>query len=348
MPISVVIPTCDRKSRLLSLLDNLDHSTHPLLEIIVVDSGSDPLVPSDYAEYKNLNVRYMEAAQSVCVQRNTGIREAGADWIFLCDDDIEVPAGYLRQLMDHILLHPEAGAVSGLVLQKENNRWQGGYPLRSSMELLWKFIFQLSIWGEIDCGNRNVFIRRIKSYYRRKGNHISKAGWPVITDFSGDYFVSPVYGLGASLVKKEWLVFSPYDEVLDRHGIGDNYGVAMGFPAVGVHVLNNAVVYHHHEPANRLQQPLQYFRRVLALDYFIKTKRAPEPVTRRWLIWSLTGNFLATILWGDHIMLRSNFLAIRSTLFGWNPYYKAARSNDRIIEPMLTKNSLFLKNNRRP
>src|SRR6185295_17891110 len=97
------------------------------------------------------------------------------------------------------------------------------------------------------------------------------AGWPVITDFSGDFFITPVYGLGASVVGREWLLLSPYEELLDRHGIGDNYGVAMSFPVTGIHVLNNAFVYHHQEPANRLQRPLQYLRRVFALDYFIRT-----------------------------------------------------------------------------
>jgi hypothetical protein len=64
----------------------------------------------------------------------------------------------------------------------------------------------------------------------RKGNHISKAGWPVISDFSGDYFKTPLYSLGASLVRRDWLLRSPFDEVLDRHGIGEHYGVIAGFP----------------------------------------------------------------------------------------------------------------------
>jgi hypothetical protein len=42
-------------------------------------------------------------------------------------------------------------------------------------------------------------------------------------------------------VRRQWLIRSPFDEVLDPHGIGDNYGVAFGFPSK-IHVLNSAWV----------------------------------------------------------------------------------------------------------
>lgn len=269
MQISVVIPTCNRRKRLLLLLQHLDHSSYPLLEVIIVDSGEDLLESSDYTGFKNLAIVYLRSEKSVCIQRNLGIKRAAGDWIFLCDDDIEVPVDYLDKIAQHATLHQDAGAISGLVLQKENNEWRSSYPIHSALKLWWKFIFQQSVWGEIACKRKNILIRKIEKFYQRKGNHISKAGWPVITDFSGDYFLCPVYGLGASVVKKEWLLQSMYAEVLDKHGIGDNYGVAMNFPAK-IHVLNGAFTYHHQEPVNRLQRPLQYFRRVLALDYFVK------------------------------------------------------------------------------
>jgi len=199
--ISAVIPTCNRKRSLMTLLDSLDHSIYPILEVIIVDSGDDPLVSEDYAAFSRLPIRYMRSERSVCIQRNLGIREARTPLIFLCDDDMEVPADYLQRLVKHLEAHPEAGAVSGLVLQKEKGVWQAGYPVRSASELVRKFIFQHGIWGEIECPD-NFLLRRIKHYYQRKGNHISRAGWPVITHFSGDYFTTPVYTLCASLVKK--------------------------------------------------------------------------------------------------------------------------------------------------
>src|SRR6185436_1307533 len=102
MQISVVIPTVDRKSRLLSLLASLDRSTYPIYEVIIVDSGNDKLAPEGYSTIKNFPIYYLSSEKSVCIQRNTGIKQAKSEWIFLCDDDIEIPADYLQKLSIYI------------------------------------------------------------------------------------------------------------------------------------------------------------------------------------------------------------------------------------------------------
>jgi len=332
--ISTVIPTCNRKPALLTLLKSLDRSLFPLSEVIIVDSGEDRLVPAEYNIFKNLNIRYLGAEKSVCIQRNLGIREARSPWIFLCDDDVEMPPDYLQHLVSHVARHEEAGAVSGLFMQKDDGGWSAKYPERSARSLFLKFIFQLGLWGGIDCPDKNILIKKIKKHYLRKGNHLSKAGWPVIVDITGDHFTTPTYTLGASLVKRDWLIASPYDEVLDRHGIGDNYGVILGFPTPSVRVLNNAYVYHHQEPANRLQRPYQYFRRVLAIDYFIRAK--PKPLHRKkgWILWSLAGNMLAFIRARDWRMVRSSFKAIWLIALDRNPYALAAKAKKKVTEPL--------------
>ena len=335
MQISVVIPTADRKKRLLSLLENLDRSTYPIREVIIVDSGNDRLVPAEYSAIKNFPICYIASERSVCIQRNIGIKQAKSEWVLLCDDDIEIPVDYLQKLSAHINNHPDTGAVSGLWLQKNGNVWTASYSETSAKQLIWKYIFGLSIWGPITCSINNFAIRKIKQSYQRKGNHITKAGWPVITDLSGDHFFAPVYSLGASLVKKEWLLHSPFDEVLDPHGIGENYGVITSFPINGIHVLNNTCVYHQQETTNRLMQPLQYFRRVLALDYFIKTKKAMLHVKKSWLVWSLIGNGIGFLFSGNRKMSDANFKSIIRITVCQNPYYEAAKKKQKVIEPNL-------------
>ena len=334
MQISVVIPTCDRKQRLLSLLHHLEQSSYPVYEVIIVDSGNDKLFPADYEVFKNISIRYLESEKSVCIQRNTGIANARAPWIFLCDDDIEPPKDYLEKIVTHISNHPEAVAVSGVWMQQEKGQWVSEYPVRSTRELAWKYIFQLSIWGTIDCKN-NFISRGLKKYYSRKGNHITKAGWPVITDFSGPYFTTPLYSLGASVVKKEWLQRFPYDEVLDSHGIGDNYGVAINFPHGGIRGGNSTFVHHHREPLNRLQKPLQYFRRSLALDYFIRTNKNLQHVKKRWLVWSLMGNLISFILAGQRLIVKTSLKLIWKLALNKNPYYEASKRNQKLIKPVL-------------
>jgi len=335
MQISVVIPTCNRKARLLSLLNNLDQSVLAVHEVVIADSGDDNLSPEALTRFSNLHIQCIKTDKSVCIQRNAAIQKAVSEWIFLCDDDIEVPADYLQKLVSHVSAYPEVGAVSGLWLEKENNTWIATHPENSTRQLFWKFIFNLSIWGPVNCSSNNLLVKKIKQYYNRKGNHITKAGWPVITDFSGDHFFTPVYSLGASLIRKELLLRSPFDEVLDRHGIGDNYGVIADLPGGAIRVINNAFVYHHHETTNRLMRPLQYYRRVLALDYFIQTKKTIQHAKRSWLLWSLTGNFISFLFSGSKEMIGANFKSMLRIATGRNPYYKAAKKKQKVIEPVL-------------
>lgn len=332
MNISVVIPTYNRKRNLVALLNNLNNSTQPVDEVIIVDAGSEWLTNTDYP---NLNIQHLSSIPSVCVQRNMGIRAARSEWIFLCDDDIEVPADYLQKITAYIQQHREAGAVSGQVLQQENGNWTATYPVYSAKQLIIRYIFGLGIWGEIRCTSGNFFIKRIKRYYVRKGNHIARSGWPVITDFSGENFTVPVFGLGASVIRKNWLEHSPYDERLDKYGIGDNYGVSIGFPGTGIHVLNNAFVYHHQEQMNRLQHPLQYYRRALALDYFIRTKKELKNVRRISFAWSLFGNILVFLFSRNWLMVDAAKKTFFRVVFRKNPYAEGAASNKTIIEPKL-------------
>ncbi len=335
MEVSVVIPTCNRKQRLLSLLEDLNRSVYPLKEVIIVDSGEQQLDAAEYSRFGNLPVQVVRSEKSVCLQRNLGIGMAKGDWIFLCDDDMEVPPEYILKLALHSRLYPAVGAISGLVMQKLGNEWTADYPVRSVAMLYWSFFFKVSLWGKIQCNTGRGPGGRVVNYFSRKGNHISKAGWPVLTDFSGEFFITPLYGLGASLVRKEWLLLSPFDEVLDRYGIGDNYGVCLGFAGRNIHVVNDARVYHHHEQVNRLQRPLQYFRRALALDYFRLTGRTPGYVKKSWLLWSLSGNFFSFLFVRDHTMWRPALKTLWVILLGRNPYYRAAKEGRKVEEPLL-------------
>lgn len=306
--------------------------SYPVEEVIIIDSGEDRLDKSQYEHFSNLHVQYMLSAKSVCLQRNLGIRIARSPWIFICDDDIEVAPDYLNILSNHLNIHPECGAVSGVWLQIEKNQWTATYAVHSAGNLLMKYIFQQGIWGEISCRSNNFFIQRIKKYYSRKGNHISKAGWPVNTVFTGEFFKCPVYSLGASLVRRDWLLQSPYDEVLGQYGIGDNYGVILGFPYPVVHVVNKTSVYHHREPTNRLKSSLQYYRRVMALDYFRRIKRKPDHVSKFWLLWSLAGNCINFFLARQWSMTKNSIKAIVLIFFNCNPYIRSKAKNEILVD----------------
>ncbi len=317
MEVSVVVPTCNRPERLRALLENLARSTLPPREVIVVDASDAKLGPTAFGGLDPLRVVYLEAAPSVCAQRNAGIRRASSPWIFLCDDDVEVPPDTLARLAAHAEAHPAAGAVSALFLERQPSGWSAAFPETSALVVAWKTLFALGMWGPVRA--RGPLGRALAARQRRRGNRIAASGWPVITEMEGPFFRTPIYTLGAALVRRDWLLASPFDESLDSHGLGDNYGVALGFPAEGIHVVNDAPVYHHRAEANRLGDGVAQERRMLALDYLIHA-RGIDGVSSANFLWSLAGAGVLHAASGNGTAARAMFRAFGRVATGRNPY----------------------------
>lgn len=325
--VSVVIPTCNRRDSLERLLDSLAQSHGSLAEVIVVDS-SDQYPTMSFDKWPTLKVLYLRSEKSVCMQRNFGIQQAKSEWVFLCDDDIEVPKEYLPGLIEHISSHPHAGAVTGIVLQKEGEVWKSEYPLVTQSGLVMNQIFGLGMWGDIQV--RGMFAKRARSL----GNRVTRAGWPVIISLSGQIVRTPIYGLGAAMVRKDWLLKSPYDEVLDPSGIGDNYGVAMGFPD-DIIVVPGLHVFHHRSEVNRTDPALSYYRRILALGYFISIGLKKSHVSTGMYTWSLIGNLLMMAKRGEMKKFKATWRALLFSLMGNNPYLLGRKMNLKRVAPVL-------------
>jgi glycosyltransferase involved in cell wall biosynthesis len=334
LKISAVVPTYNRKSSLMRLLKSLNESKFLLKEVIIVDAGNQRLTEQELFIFDRLSIKYFFEIPSVCIQRNRGIGEASGDWIFLCDDDMEMPDNYLENIVKHIDTHDQVEAVSGLVLQKEYGKWTHHYPVTSTIDLLLRFIFQLSIWGEIQVKAKNCILNYIKKFYLKKGNHLSRAGWPVVTNFSGTYFETPYYGIGASVIKKNVLRDFPYDDVLDPRGIGDNFGVATSL-GKEIHVMTGNVIYHHRSSAESSNELISYYRRTLALHYFLKTKARLKHVNILWFMWSVLGNFTISFFSGNFLKAGASIRLLALITAGRNPYILGKKMNKKIIQPQL-------------
>lgn len=340
MNITAVIPTRNRIPQLETALNSLLSQSRQPDEIIVVDSSDNKELLNELKlRMRHSKIRWIDSAVSVCIQRNSGIERASGDWIFLCDDDIEVAPGHLEVLEKYVAETPGCHVVCGRLLQLEQGEWVDRYPVRSFGELLWRFVFQLPIWGDVDGAKAPFFLRPLyallKKFYAMKGNTLTLAGWPLITQWNADVFQTRVYSLGASLINREWLLRSRYDEVLDQHGIGDNYGVALNFPGNRpIHVLNSTYAYHHREKANRIDQPVTYYRRILSLHYFLKRCNKFSALTAAAFVWSLIGNAISFYLTGNRHLSRVTLKAVRLILFGKNPYYAGFLTGKKLIQPV--------------
>lgn len=337
MTISAVIPTRNRAVHLAKTLRSLLAQTRPPNEILVIDSSDDKLqIENLRREFTGNSVRWFDAPVSVCIQRNIGISNAVGDWIFLCDDDVELEAAYISILESYVVVTKGCSAVAGKLLQLESGKWIDRYPVKSFGELCWRFLFQLSIWGDIDQVKVNrlfgFFFRQIKRFYEKRGNTLSLAGWPLVTQWDEEPFVTTFFSLGANLIRKEWLKHG-YDEVLDPYGIGDNYGVALNFPSPRqIHVVGSARAYHHRVQQNRLDGLTAYFRRVLALHYFMRQKKTGF-LTMVLFIWSLAGNSVAALSRRDLRMFHVSLRSMAVILFSSNPYWIAHLKKQKTIQP---------------
>jgi glycosyltransferase involved in cell wall biosynthesis len=330
--VSVVVPTRNRPASLSRLLGALARQTRRPDEVIVVDASDDPASAEALARsHPGLAITTLAMAPGVCAQRNAGIRRATGSHVLICDDDIEPPPEYLASLTSYVRDHLDAGAVSGVLREAEGEgRFSTGLPVPSLRHLCFAWLFQLTVWADVEAARAGPLGRAplaaLRRWYRGRGNTWSLAGWPLVTQRDRTILHTATYGLGASLVRRDWLLASPFDERLGAHGIGDNYGVALGFPgAAPVAVLLDLPVLHHRERENRPTGADVFFRRALALDYFLRTSPRFRPSARLWLAWSLLGQALVFAARGPRDRLPRALRAAAMVLSGSNPLL-AARS----------------------
>lgn len=319
LTISAVIPTRNRPESLERVLRALASQTRLPDEVLVVDSSDEALDEAALqALCSVLSVSYQHTPPGVCAQRNIGIRAATGSHVLLVDDDIEPSCDYIETLTRYLEAHPDRGAVTGIIDERGGSRDDPvAFAVPSLRHLLFSFVFQLNVMADVESA-RSTWITApplaaLKWWYRRRGNSWTLAGWPLLTQVgqrppsTGTAIPVAIYTLGAALVRRDWLLDAPYEERLSAHGIGDNYGVAIGFPGeLPVSLLTDLPIVHHRASENRLDHAEAYFQRVLALDYFVRRSDRFPRSTPAWLAWSLLGNAgLFTLRGRRELALRS-------------------------------------------
>jgi glycosyltransferase involved in cell wall biosynthesis len=329
--ISVVVPTRNRTESLGRVLRALAAQTRPATEVIVVDASDEPARGDGLsASHPGIQVAVIESRPNVCAQRNAGIRAARGEWVLLCDDDIEPPADYLQRLGDHVATVPTCGIVTGVLEERDAaGRFSHGFSPPSLRHLLFAFVFQTSVFSDVEGLRFGALTRPVgrllTGWYRRRGNAWTLAGWPLLTQTRGEVIEATSYGLGAALVRRDWLLEAPFDERLGPHGIGDNYGVALRLHHRGrIAILSDLPVRHHQESVNRLGELDATYARALALDHFLRETDRFGRIHRLALAWSLVGQTSLLALRGRTDAARRTAAALVVVATGRNPLRRAA------------------------
>lgn len=337
--ISIVIPTCNRLTSLLRLIESINEQTIVPNELIIVDSSSPPINREDISCV--FPVVFINETPSVCIQRNTGIRHAKGDHILLCDDDVTLPVNYLGVLTQFLIERPDEGAVSGLWAQMESDgQWHKTYPLSSVFHVFFNYLFGLSVWGEIDSEEAPLkmkgLLSTVKKRYRKLGNSLSKGGWPINTSFDKPNFQVEVSSLGVALVRRDWLLNAAFEEVLDPYGIGDNYGVCLSFPkGKKLNMIFDLDVRHYQSQQNRLKRTIAFYRRTLALHFFLHTLDRFNVRNRIWFKWSLVGQLILSIKSLNILKIKACIKLIALGILIKNPYLEGKKKGKRVVIPKL-------------
>ncbi len=294
--VSVVIPTYRRIENLIRLLKSIASQTSVPKEIIIVAAGYHKKQLEQELSSFNLPISLVFSEPSVCHQRNIGISLATSEYIQLCDDDIVIPENYIEKLSAYLYDNEKVNIVTGIeTVQDSELNWHPFSQQISFFGLLYKYIFGLSVWSDLSQKTTKNFVyKKLISYYLKRGNTISKAGWPVLINLSENETTADVYGLGCAMFRGNVLKKNPYNENLGQHGIGDNYDLAFRInkQTGRIHILKTSAYKHFKVQSNRLPAAKQYYNRTKALLDCIRRLPVFDFSSKICFLWSLIGNGL--------------------------------------------------------
>ena len=324
--ISIIIPTRNRVDSLLRALHSVTNQTRKPKEIIIVDSSDVPLNCDLFGtNLKLLDIQIYHTHPSVCYQRNFGIQKSTSDYTLLLDDDIELSENYVEILLNHLEANETETLCSGLILENRKGAWTYCEEKKSLLGIYMAAVFGLSVG--FDCYESkfsNHFMSKwIIDTFKKNGNSLSRAGWPIMIDYRGTFFRTPIYSLGAAIIRTENLKNVQFDQAFYENGVGENYDLLMSLDQK-VGIISTATAFHYKEKSNRLKVEQSYYYRIAALHYILLKHKRFTFINLLYLIWSLIGNSILFLGKGKIKMLGYNFEVIARIIFN-APLYKSKK-----------------------
>ncbi len=121
--VSIVIPNWNGKRFLTGCLDSLAKQTYKLLEVIVVDNGSeDGSVEFLTQNYPDVKIARFEVNTGFSKAVNRGILESEGEFVVLMNNDTTCKETWISELVKAIKQHPEAGSAGCKMLAYDDHR----------------------------------------------------------------------------------------------------------------------------------------------------------------------------------------------------------------------------------
>ncbi|MGI6390580.1 MAG: glycosyltransferase family 2 protein [Kiritimatiellia bacterium] len=114
VPVSIIITTRNRKEALIRCTRSIIRSSYSSFELIIVDDastdGTQSLSPKDFL-WPHTSIIHVPTQIMMTRARNLGARSAKGNYLLFIDDDNEVPAEMVGQLVEAAESHPEYGIL---------------------------------------------------------------------------------------------------------------------------------------------------------------------------------------------------------------------------------------------
>jgi len=138
--VSIVLINWNGQAHVAKCLDSLLSQTYPNYEVIVVDNGStDGSVELLKGYLPRIKLILTEDNLGAAAGRNVGIREAGADFVALVDNDAVAHSEWLERLVEGTSLAPQADIASGPIYFSEPDDviWSAGARIDMLSGISW-------------------------------------------------------------------------------------------------------------------------------------------------------------------------------------------------------------------
>jgi glycosyltransferase involved in cell wall biosynthesis len=143
-PVSIIIPTYNRKDLLQKAVESVLDQTYPYFELIVVDDGSDDDTPELFKKQLQSIVYIRQENRGPAAARNTGVQAARHDFIAFLDSDdrfaenkLEIQLQAMLEKPEYLISHTqEIWYRNGRILnQKKKHKKNTGNIFKQSLQL---------------------------------------------------------------------------------------------------------------------------------------------------------------------------------------------------------------------
>ena len=267
--VTAVVVTFRRPQELAALLAGLGRQSVPVDQVLVVDNdgGRDDRVQA-VCESAPLPVSYIVNRQnSLTVGRNLGVNEVQSEFALLVDDDVELDANYVAELLKVFRARPEVVGLQGYIEQSRRS------PVRESINGLFR-LYHLS-------AKSARVMRSISTTYPRSPRGVVRCEW---LSGSNQMYRSHV------LSRFRW------DEQMIMYCDGEDLDLSYRVHRSGVGTLGlvpSARVVHAVSQESRLPSAQFVFMRE-AYGLYLSYKLFEGPIARYVFVWSRVGIALET------------------------------------------------------